>query len=563
MRNRILLSSIFILTALALSACGGGSSSGSSTIASLSTGQVVDAPVNGLSYVCGSGSNSGISEGSGNFYYVAGSTCTFSLGNIGIGYAITVPSDGIVTPYDLAKVSRQDVSNIRAIAIAQILQSLDTAENSLVLTIPASVRQALTALDKTNLIPVGADPTQAQLLAFLQKIGISKLVTPTVARDTMVSYLSKSKVSLATGSSPMLYMGINLSGGEFNGGQIPGVVPNDYFWPTTEDVTYFKSKGMNIIRIPILWERLQPTLNGAFNTSYLSGLTTLVNAIKAAGMTAIIDVHNYGYYPAYQPNTYNAYGNLGGYTNYVGGASGPTNAQFADLWTKLAQLWANDSQVIFGLMNEPANMPTATWLSAANAGIAAIRSSTGGNANNLILVPGNCWTGGWSWVGGGGVSPCNTAGADNGTVMLGVIDSRNNYAFDIHQYLDSNESGTNGQDCTQNGSTILSSVTQWLRTNNKRAFLGEFAGINSPACQTVVTNMLTYMNANAGSPTTGGWIGWAWWGAGPYYSYLTDGFYLEPSNWYFNWTSSSNAVWTTPQPPVDQTQMSWLSPFLQ
>jgi endoglucanase len=236
------------------------------------------------------------------------------------------------------------------------------------------------------------------------------------------------------------------------------------------------------------------------------------------------------------------------------------------MWTKLAQLWPNDSQVIFGLMNEPANLPTTTWLSAANAAIAAIRSSTGGNANNLILVPGNCWTGGWSWVGGGSVSPCNMSGTDNATVMLGVVDAGNNYAFDIHQYLDSDSSGTGGKDCTKDGATVLANVTAWLIANKKRAFLSEFAGINSTACKTAVTNMLTYMNANPGSSTTGGWIGWTWWGAGPMYYWTnnSDGFYLEPSNWSWQWSNSANAnVWTTTASPIDQPQVSWLTPFLQ
>jgi len=45
-------------------------------------------------------------------------------------------------------------------------------------------------------------------------------------------------------------------------------------------------------------------------------------------------------------------------------------------------------------MNEPHDMPTELWRDDANRAIRAIRQD---EAQNLILVPGNAWTGGWSW----------------------------------------------------------------------------------------------------------------------------------------------------------------------
>ncbi len=47
-------------------------------------------------------------------------------------------------------------------------------------------------------------------------------------------------------------------------------------------------------------------------------------------------------------------------------------------------------KVIFGLMNEPHDLPTENWLTAANVAIAAIRAT---GATNLITVPGNAFTG--------------------------------------------------------------------------------------------------------------------------------------------------------------------------
>ena len=52
-------------------------------------------------------------------------------------------------------------------------------------------------------------------------------------------------------------------------------------------------KGMNIVRLPFLWERLQPTLSGSFDSGYQTLLVNSVNALRATGATVLIDVHNY------------------------------------------------------------------------------------------------------------------------------------------------------------------------------------------------------------------------------------------------------------------------------
>jgi endoglucanase len=76
---------------------------------------------------------------------------------------------------------------------------------------------------------------------------------------------------------------------------------------------------------------------------------------------------------------------------------------------RLAQRYKDNDLVIFGIMNEPNTMPTELWIEVANEGtfqetksrndlffqgIDAIRSA---GAENLIMVPGNAWTGAWSW----------------------------------------------------------------------------------------------------------------------------------------------------------------------
>ena len=79
-------------------------------------------------------------------------------------------------------------------------------------------------------------------------------------------------------------------------------------------------------------------------------------------------------------------------------------------------------------MNEPNEMPTELWRDDANAAISAIRATS---ATNLILVPGNAWTGAHSWND-------NWYGTPNAIVMQTIVDPGNNYVIEVHQYLISN-----------------------------------------------------------------------------------------------------------------------------
>jgi len=85
--------------------------------------------------------------------------------------------------------------------------------------------------------------------------------------------------SRALGSVPAntQYLGVNLAGAEF-GSTVPGTVNTDYGFPTTQEVQYFAGKGMHVIRLPFLWERVQDGLNGPLDTAYLSGLDSVISA---------------------------------------------------------------------------------------------------------------------------------------------------------------------------------------------------------------------------------------------------------------------------------------------
>jgi endoglucanase len=316
--------------------------------------------------------------------------------------------------------------------------------------------------------------------------------------------------------------GVNLSGAEF-GSKLPGTYNTDYTYPNQNEADYFKRRGLNVLRLCFQWERLQATTNAAFNAAESNRLNTFVTQTTAKGMNVILDPHNFGRY----------------YTQTIGSAAVPYSA-FSNFWAGLAAIYKTNQHVIFGLMNEPHDMSTntatstETWRSAAQAAILAIRNT---GATNLILVPGNAYTGAQSWL-------QNWYGTPNGMAMLSITDPAQNFAFEVHQYLDSDSSGstTNIVSATV-GADRLAGFTQWCRANHRRGFLGEFAVANSTIGSGVgdeaLTNMLSYVRTNADV-----WMGWAWWSAGPWWgNYM---FTLEPTN---NFTA-------------DQPAMGVLRPFL-
>src|SRR5579859_5595237 len=293
-----------------------------------------------------------------------------------------------------------------------------------------------------------------------------------------------------------LLAGVNLAGADFSPpDKRPGVYGADYSYPTHAEVDYFVGKGMKVIRLPFNWENLQQHQLAPLQPDELARLDDIVGYATGQGAQVIVDPHNYARY-----------------YNQVVGTDVPA-AALADLWSRLAAHFKDNPRVIFGLMNEPNTMPTELWLSDANAAIAAIRQT---GAANLLLVPGNAWTGAHSW----GDTWYGTPNAD---AMLGVVDPLNHYAYDVHQYLDSDFSGTH-EDCVSKtiGSEQVSVFTAWLRANHRQAFLGEFAGARNATCYAALDDLLRHIDQN-----TDVWLGWTYWAAGPKWGeYL---FTLEPS----------------------------------
>jgi endoglucanase len=303
------------------------------------------------------------------------------------------------------------------------------------------------------------------------------------------------QTAIAAGASGQ-YAGVNLAGGEFGSEKLPGTYGTDYIYPDPSTIDYFAAKGMNIIRVPVLWERVQGQLEGELDAAEMKRLDAVIDSVAVKGMRMILDVHNYA---TYRGST-------------IGTKSVPADA-LGDLWRRIAQRYKNNETVIFGLMNEPNDLATETWLQAANIAIAEIRKT---GAKNLVLVPGNGWSSARSWVSG-------DYGTPNGEAMLNVQDPANNFVYEVHQYLNADWTGTS-PDCqgVDIGVATLTPVTEWARRHGKRTFLGEIGVGSGRTCLEALDQVMRFMNDHSDV-----WLGWTYWAGGGWWpkDYFTN---IEP-----------------------------------
>ncbi|KAI0750027.1 endoglucanase [Daedaleopsis nitida] len=283
-------------------------------------------------------------------------------------------------------------------------------------------------------------------------------------------------------TTKLKFFGVNQSGAEFGNNVIPGALGTDYTWPAPSSIDFFVQQGFNSFRVPFLMERVSPPttggMTGPFNQTYLQGLKDTVNYITGKGAYAIIDPHNFMIF---------------------NGATISSTSTFQAWWQQLANEFKSNTKVIFDLQNEPYDIPAQTVFELMQAGVNGVRAA--GATSQLILVEGTSWTGAWTWTSSG-----------NSQAFGAIKDPNNNVAIEMHQYLDSDGSGTSPT-CVSStiGAERLQAATQWLQQNGLKGFLGEIGAGSNADCIKAIQGALCSMQ------TSGEWIGVAWWAAGPWW----------------------------------------------
>ncbi|KAH8664379.1 endoglucanase 1 [Xylariales sp. PMI_506] len=355
-------------------------------------------------------------------------------------------------------------------------------------------------------------------------------------------------------SATIYYAGVAESGGEFGvwsatatpGTGLPGRFGVDYAFINESTVDIWVDQNhVNLFRIAFLLERMCPPATGlgkTFNETHFQFYKEAVDYVTVTkGTYAILDPHNYMRYndPSSQPFSGSVIGNTSDPT-------AATTADFGAFWGELASRFKGNNKVIFGLMNEPHDMATSLVLANNQAAITAIRAS---GANNLILMPGNSWTGGHSW----------TQGDDpSSALMYKFNDPVHNTAIDIHEYLDVDFSGSHSE-CVSDPVTNLANLTSWLQEHQLKAMITEFGGSNSTSCTEMLPELVSYM---ASHPQ---YIGWTMWAAGPLWGTaspccedgISDGS-LEPGSLASDGSPGMyDTVWLPTMEPIVPKKLQW------
>ncbi|KAG8903731.1 hypothetical protein FRC00_014529, partial [Tulasnella sp. 408] len=76
--------------------------------------------------------------------------------------------------------------------------------------------------------------------------------------------------------------------------------------------------------------------------------------------------------------------------------------------------------------------------------------------------------------------------------------SKTNLIFDIHQWLDKNNTGTDGN-CVTNNIAVFEPLAQWLRCHGRQAFLSATGGGNGRTsnCNPLLCEQMEYLLANS------------------------------------------------------------------
>ena len=152
--------------------------------------------------------------------------------------------------------------------------------------------------------------------------------------------------------------------------------------------------------------------------------------------------------------------------------------------------------------------------SSINAAIAAIRAD---GATQEILVPAASWS-----------SAANFT-SDGGSAILAssIRDADDNYAIEVHQYLDADASGTRtaiASNDVNTGVERLTAITQWDQQTGTKLFLGETGVGTDPTSTAALNNMLSYMQQNAGV-----WQGVTYFAGGPWWGNQGNSIIIEPT----------------------------------
>ncbi|KDQ56366.1 carbohydrate-binding module family 1 protein [Jaapia argillacea MUCL 33604] len=176
----------------------------------------------------------------------------------------------------------------------------------------------------------------SQCLPIASTVIVTTTVQPTSSNPTTTptTLSTTSSAPAPSGTGTLRFVGVNIAGFDFgcstNGTYTPGNTEPPLAVLDGADgvgqMTHYYSEGFNVFRLPVCWQYLTDGTIDTVDSTNFARYDTLVKACLATGAYCIIDLHNYARF-----------------NGQVIGQGGPTNAQFADIWSFLAAEYAPDT----------------------------------------------------------------------------------------------------------------------------------------------------------------------------------------------------------------------------
>jgi endoglucanase len=342
-------------------------------------------------------------------------------------------------------------------------------------------------LDRRGLLGVGAATGLAALTAGLKAAGqeVSADCRPAPAAE------GPDPVPMTWQRALERYRyGVALAGLEFGDSVFPGRHRAEVQEPPEDRYPYYASRGLRSVRLPYLWERLQPDLYGE-----LDGALDLLSVHRANGpvlfrdvvrrhldlahqhgMKVLLDPHNYGARALRRDGAWVTTGGTGRMGRFAIGSPEVPVAAFADFCARLAAEYGDHPALLaLDIMNEPVQMPGEGdgWFTAAQAAVLAVRRV---RPDILLFIEGYRYANPFRWP---QLNPR----------LHELEDPSDKLVFSAHLYFDDDHSGRyRGEEALRPGprstpARVLRDIQpffDWLDAHGLRGHIGEFGAPDRP-----------------------------------------------------------------------------------
>lgn len=379
-------------------------------------------------------------------------------------------------------------------------------------------------------------------------------LTGTPTYSPIASNLNDTTLKPTAVTRKLPYLGVNLSGLEFstviNTATVPDLSQADAEsqakYSDLANIRQFVSAGLNTVRVPISWSFLalggadDYTLNMAYWTNFVQ---PLIETLTGSGIYTILDLHTYMHYSWMGSQISGCNPSV---SQCPDGKLDTNPNDYAGIWKNIYGQISSDSNInqqylMLDIVNEPAaaSGESLTPTQIYNAEIPVVNYLQAQHFPGKILIEGDGWSGLHSWT--------TTTYADGKTnaqvfskanLQASGVDT-SNLLINVHQYLDSDFSGTQNscQDVTALSSTgvngfNLQAFADYLKSNGLQAIVTEVGAATSAAssCQATLKGFIDYLNTNAANESAG-FVGMTLWGAG--HGWGSYNLYVDPTTYQF------------------------------